>query len=435
MRFLYVMLIAMQSLIFLLFFYALPLWADDVLLLDVKGPIGPAVGDYIIRGIEKGERTALIIIRLDTEGGLMKTTRLINEAILDSRTPVVVYVAPNGARAASAGTYMLYAAHIAAMAPATHLGAATPITMGSPWARAGKEDPALKKVRQDAIAYLKSLAELRGRNAAWAEKAITEAATLTATEALQENVIDVIAKDIDELLAKLDGKTLTAGGLSHRLKTTDLDVYPLAPNWRTQILTVITDPNIAYLLLLAGMWGIFFEMANPGVFFPGVAGVIALCLALFGLQLLPISYAALALLLFGIAFIVAEAFVPSFGALGIGGLAAFLLGSLFLMDGSPEWQISRTLIFSAGLATALLLLVTAWFVAAAWRRPKAMGEAPLKARIAIAMEDFTETGHVRLGGEIWRAQSTVPIKKGEKLKVIAEKDLILNVAPVREEKT
>jgi membrane-bound serine protease (ClpP class) len=166
-----------------------------------------------------------------------------------------------------------------------------------------------------------------------------------------------------------------------------------------------------------------------------VAGVIALCLALFGLQLLPISYAALALLLFGIAFIVAEAFVPSFGALGIGGLAAFLLGSLFLMDGSPEWQISRTLIFSAGLATALLLLVTAWFVAAAWRRPKAMGEAPLKARIAIAMEDFTETGHVRLGGEIWRAQSTVPIKKGEKLKVIAEKDLILNVAPVREEKT
>lgn len=430
------MLIAMQAFIFLLFFCALPLWADDVLLLDVKGPIGPAVGDYIIRGIEKGERTALIIIRLDTEGGLMKTTRLINEAILDSKTPVVVFVAPNGARAASAGTYILYAAHIAAMAPATHLGAATPITMGSPWASKGKEeDPALKKSRQDAIAYLKSLAELRGRNAVWAEKAVTEAATLTATEALQENVIDIIAKDIDELLAKLDGKTLTAGGLSHHLKTTDLTIFPVVPNWRTRILTVITDPNIAYLLLLAGMWGIFFEMANPGVFFPGVAGVIALCLALFGLQLLPISYAALALLLFGIAFMVAEAFVPSFGALGIGGLAAFLFGSLFLMDGSPEWQISRRLIFSAGLAIALLLLLTAWFVAAAWRRPKAMGKEALQARIAIAIEDFTETGHVRLGGEIWRAQSKIPVKKGEKLKVIAQKDLILTIAPVREEKT
>lgn len=415
----------------LLLFYALPLWANEAVLLEAKGPIGPPVGDYLIRGIEKGRNAALIIISLDTEGGLVKTTRAINEAILASQTPVVVYIAPSGARAASAGTYILYAAHIAAMAPATHLGAATPMAMASPWG--GKEEnPALEKARQDAIAYLKSLAELRGRNAAWAKKAVAEAATLTAAEAMSEKVIDLIAKDTEELLAKLDGKMVAMDGQSHRLETKNLALRPIPPGWRMKALMVMTDPNMVYLLLLVGLWGIFFEMVNPGVFFPGVTGALALCLALFGLNLLPVSYTALILLFLGLAFMSAEAFVPSFGALGIGGLAAFLLGSLFLIEGSPEWRISRTLVFGAGLGMAMLFLVTAWFAASSWRRRKITGEEAFPGKTAIAMEDFLDTGHVRLGGEIWRAQSKTPVKKGEKLRVAAEKDLILQVEPIRE---
>ncbi|HEX5678988.1 MAG TPA: nodulation protein NfeD [Alcanivorax sp.] len=301
----------------------------EVRVMDLKGAIGPAVSDGFVRALEDANRAgaALFVLRLDTPGGLDKSMRTMIQAILDSEVPVATYVSPSGSRAASAGTYILYASHVAAMAPATNLGAATPVQLGGvePPAPAGgeAEPPAQdsasalrRKQINDAVAYIRGLAELRGRNADWAERAVREAVSLTAAEAEAQNVIDLVAQDLDALLAELDGFALHDGGT---LALTDYRLVEVERDWRTHFLAVITDPSIAYILMLVGIYGLILEFSNPGFGIPGVLGAICLLLALYALQMLPVSYVGLALIVLGIGLMVAEGLSPSFGVLGVGG--------------------------------------------------------------------------------------------------------------------
>jgi membrane-bound serine protease (ClpP class) len=313
--------------------------AATVAVLDIGGPIGPATADYVERSFDKAiaEQADLIVLRMDTPGGLADSMRVIIQKILAAPVPVVGYVAPSGARAASAGTYILYACNIAAMAPGTNLGAATPIQIGGaslaqtpsedepaePEAKPGK--PGLEdKMVNDAVAYIRSLAQLRGRNADWAEKAVREAASLSASEALSADVIDLISADLNDLLAKIDGRKVEVGSQERTIETASAVVMTLEPDWRTELLGLITNPNVAYILMLIGIYGIILEFYNPGMVFPGVTGAISLLLALYAFQVLPVSYAGLALIGLGLALMVAEMMVPSFGTLGLGGIVAFV---------------------------------------------------------------------------------------------------------------
>ena len=388
---------------------------------------------------------------MDTPGGLDSAMREMIKAILSSDVPVVSYVFPGGSRAASAGTYILYASHIAAMAPTTHLGAATPVNIGGGGAtptppdketdadESGDQQPESsggstameRKAVNDAVAYIRGLAELRGRNADWAERAVRKAESLSAAEAKDNNVIDVIADSVPELLRLIDGREVTVGNEQRTLATTDLTVEVFEADWRTELLSVITNPNIAYMLLLAGIYGLMFEGYNPGAIVPGVVGAICLLLALFAFQLLPVNYAGLALILLGVALIVAEAFVPSFGALGLGGIAAFVFGSIILLDTDvPGLSIARSLIVGIALPAAAMLLAMVYLLMKIRRRPAVSGAESMLGKVAKALEDFERTGTVFINGERWNARAQSAVHRGDKVRVTKIDGLVLEVAPL-----
>lgn len=425
--------------VFLLF---LPIWAfaqtkPIAILLNVNGAISPATYGYIQQGLVQAvqQHAELIILTLDTPGGLDKAMRDIIKDIIASPVPVVAYVSPGGARAASAGTFIVYACHIAAMAPATNIGAASPVSINiSPLSDPIKNmKPTVStvkaKITNDAIAYIRSLAQLRNRNVEWAEQAVRAGASISAQEALSLQVIDVIAKDVPELLKNIHGKKVMVQGKERLLNTAGLTVITMEPDWHARLLAVITDPNVAYVLMLIGIYGLFFEFLNPGFVLPGVAGAIALLLALYAFQLLPISYTGTALIFLGIAFMVAELFMPSFGALGIGGVIAFLAGSVMLFN--PEvggYGIALSLIISMALINAIFFFAVIGMAVRARRRAIVSGHEALLNETGEVISDFEGTGWVRIRGERWRAQSSIPLKKGQKIRVVKIDGLTLVVA-------
>jgi membrane-bound serine protease (ClpP class) len=437
--------------------------AAGVGLLTIDGAIGPASADYVVRGIAlaSAQRQQLIVLKMDTPGGLDTAMRSVIKAILTSPVPVAVYVAPSGARAASAGTYILYASHIAAMAPGTNLGAATPVEVGiggpqpeppaqpQPEQKRGKpskegaggeadKPPAgstmARKQMHDAAAYLRGLAQMRGRNAEWAERAVRESVSLTADEALKQHVIEYVAPDVNSLLAQLDGKTVSVLGQARRLATKGALPAEFAPDWRTRVLEAITNPSVALLLMTIGVYGLVFEFMNPGFVAPGVIGAICLLLGLYALQLLPVNYAGLALIVLGLMFMGAEAFLPSFGILGLGGIVAFVAGGLMLIDTElPGYGIPPALIGTLAVGCALLLIGTARLALAARRRPVTAGAATLigaLARVESVAGGGRREAWVRVEGEIWQAVSSLPLAPAQAVKIVGRKGLTLEVVPV-----
>jgi membrane-bound serine protease (ClpP class) len=425
-----------------------PALGGIAVVLEIRDAIGPATSRYFVQTLEHARQrnAAVVILELDTPGGLDTAMRDMIQALLASPIPVVVFVAPSGARAASAGTYLMYASHVAAMAPATNLGAATPVQLigndtlpGTPPASGTKTDknPSASptdahelKAINDAVAYIRGLAELRHRNADWAESAVRQAASVSASEAQNLHVIDLIAPDVTALLAALDGRKVqtTAGELT--LATQHLIIERQSADWRTQLLAVLTNPNVAYLLMLIGIYGLLLEGYNPGAVLPGVAGAICLLLALYSFQLLSVSYAGLALALLGVALIAAEGFIGSFGALGVGGVVAFVIGSVLLLDNSvPGFAIARPLMAAVGLVGALIAVAIVSYAVRARRRPVVTGMDRMLAETALAVADFEQTGLVRVHGELWQAVTHAPVASGDSLRILSVDGLTLRVTP------
>ena len=424
---------------------------SNVVVLEIEGGIGVATADYIISGIEYAQETdaELIIIEIDTPGGLMAPMDDIIKAILGSSVPVATYVTPAGARAASAGTYILMASHIAAMAPTTRVGAATPVSLTGDGAtpddkgESESEDetaPATpagtdlkRKVLNDALAEIRSLAERHGRNAEWAEKAVRDAATLTAREALEQNVIEFVAATRAELLAQIDGHEVQVNSETITLATNNVVVEEYEPNWRIKILSAIANPEIVLLLGLIGIYGLMYEGWNPGAIVPGVVGVICLLLAAYALQVLPVNYAGLALIIVGLALMTAEAFAPSFGALGLGGIAAFVFGAIMMFDsGVPGFGISLVFVIGLAVVAALLIIWLVGFILKLRRRGAVSGRDSIIGGVATAMADFSGEGNVWLEGEAWTARSTVPISKDQQVRVTDMDGLVVVVEPIAE---
>ncbi|MEO8748543.1 MAG: nodulation protein NfeD [Rhodanobacter sp.] len=427
-----------------------PLVAQIVL----DGPIGPAAAEYFDGAMTRAtaDGAGAIVLRLDTPGGLSESMRQIISRMLASDVPVLAYVAPGGARAASAGTYILYAAQIAAMAPATHLGAATPVSLGgstplsiplpsgkpasagSAASGAGEQggDAEARKVLNDAIAYIRSLAQLRGRNAAWAEQAVRGAATLTASEALDKHVIDFVARDTADLLAQADGRVVDVAGQKVTLRLRAASVRDYAPGGRTRFLAIITNPTTAYLLLLAGIFGIGLEALHPGAILPGIVGGICLLIGLYALQLLPVNYAGLALMALGIGLLVAEAVNPSIGALGIGGVISFVVGSVMLMNtGVPGYAVNVGVIAAIALSAAALMGLIVWLVFRARRSQVITGDEGMRMDIGELLEPVSAGGEswVMMRGERWRVQCDTALPIRAKVRVTRREGLLLHVVP------
>jgi len=421
-------------------------------LIELNGPIGPAMSRYVEQSLAdaRNQHSVVVILEMDTPGGLDTSMRDIIKAILASPVPVVTYVAPSGARAASAGTYILYASHVAAMAPATNLGAATPIAIGGepnspPVPPAGNptDDKKQKgpeaipagsaserKGVNDAVAYIRSLAQLRGRNAEWAEAAVRGAASLSADDALAQHVIEIVAKDVPDLLQQLQDRKVKAADQETVLDTRGLAVRSIAPDWRTRVLLVLTHPTIAYGLLLIGVYGLMLEGYNPGAVLPGVAGALSLLLGLYGLQLLAVNYAGLALMALGIGLIVTEFFMPAFGSLGVGGLAAFIIGSIILFDNHVSgMQVALPLIVGIAVGGGLVIVAIGWLAARARRRPIGAGIETMIGATVEAVSDCQDRCVVRYGGELWNARSASPLRAGQQARIVKVVDLTLWVEP------
>ncbi|RQV85481.1 NfeD family protein [Burkholderia anthina] len=449
--------------------------AHPVVVIPVNGAIGPASADFIVRSLARAarEHAPLAILQLDTPGGLDTSMRQIIKAILGSPVPVAAFVAPGGARAASAGTYIVYASHFAAMAPGTNLGAASPVQLGiggaappgappaaphptgAPGASGASATPAalptdtqsteIRKAMQDASAYIRGLAQLRGRNAEWAERAVREAVSLSANEARAQHVVDLIAQDAADLARQLDGRAVTTTAGTLRLATAHAPLVALAPDWRSRFLAIIADPNVALILLTIGIYGLFFEFANPGFVLPGVAGTICLLVGLFAMQLLPVSYAGLGLVLLGLGCLVAEAFLPTFGVLGFGGIVAFTIGALMLIDTDvPGYGIPWPVIASLALGGGLLVAGVSGVALRARRRPVVTGAEALLGSIGEVLDDGLQpdqppgaagaapsaAGWARVHGERWRVASSMPLAAGCRVRVTGRHGLTLTVAPL-----
>ncbi len=404
---------------------------NAVWLLRLEAVVGPASADYLVRGLERAaeSRAQAVVLEIDTPGGLDLSMRQMISAVLASPVPVIGYVAPGGARAASAGTYLLYSCHIAAMAPATNLGAATPVALGgmpgSDPEPDGEQAPPKRsgsamehKIINDAVAYIRSLAELRGRNADWAEQAVREGSSLSASEALKRQVVDLMADDLNQLLAQLEGREIEVAGRQLTLQLSAAPRVEYRPDWRTEFLAVITNPNVAYLLMLIGIYGLIFEFSNPGFGVPGVLGVISLMIALYAFQVLPISYAGLGLMLLGIGLMIAEAYAPSFGILGIGGALAFTVGSIMLMDTDlPAYQIAWPVIIALGVSTLLVAFGLVAMALRARNRPQTLGVDAARGQVLSVEQLLDGQAMVRFESELWPVRCDQSLVPGDQVRV------------------